>query len=346
VFKNFLILFPSLLFSLHAFANSAAPVPNKAVTPSARTCPGLNGAYVTGEFLYWKARQEEQIYAATIDITTSATDQIQNFKPLELDFTYDPAFKLGVGGDLPFDGWDLYLNWTHFHASPSSSTSSNRADLVSLFTRILEATTPFVGRSAKASWNLMFNSLDFDWGRRFYLSQTLTVRPSFGGKAAWINQEFRYSLQEVELAATGTPISNESVKWINNFWGVGPYLAVDGKWEFIWGLGVYGEISGALFWGQFTRDRRVDRNVQDEQTQVVSLLRNQIAFKAHRVRPTVQAFLGLDWEWCFIENWLSVNLRIGYETQYFWAQVINSPEGSTSGDLTFEGLTFMGRIDF
>lgn len=72
----------------------------------------------------------------------------------------------------------------------------------------------------------------------------------------------------------------------------------------------------------------------------------RVRFKTHRVRPTMQTFVGLDWERCIIKKWLSLNFRIGYEVQYFWSQLINAIEDVEETDLSFEGLTFTGRIDF
>ena len=357
MFRRFLVLFVCG-FSLHSLAyeesshrlppsNSPKPLPDKNITPTARTCPGLNGAYVTGEFIYWKARQDEFIYASFFDFEIDFTTGNSQFviKPQELEFKFDPGFKLGVGGDLPFDGWDLYLNWTHFHTVPSSCITSADHNIIAFFEDGVGGSggPPALGRKACASWNLMFNSLDFDWGRRFYLSKTLTVRPSFGGKAVWIHQKTRFDLEDVEIFFVGTAAFPESFRLTNDFWGIGPYAAFDGKWVFGWGVGLYGAVSSALLWGKFKQE---NDSVSAQFIGQLQVLSRGFDFETYRVRPTIQAFIGLDWEWCFIENWLSVNCRLGYETQYFWSQVLNAIEGKEESDLSFEGLTFMGRIDF
>ena len=347
-----LLSFQSLVFgeSSQAMPHSSPPaaMPNKNVTPTARTCSELNGVYVTGEFIYWKARQEELVYGALTDFDFDLTtgDPSLVAEPQEIDFQYDPGFKLGLGGDLPFDGWDLYLNWTRFHNRISSSLTSDENNIFAFFGGSIGDLPgpPFLGRSAKGSWNLMFNSLDFDWGRRFYLSKTLSIRPSFGGKAVWIHQKFNYSVQDTEGIIVNIPGNPETYKLKNDFWGIGPYFAFDGKWTFGWGFGLYGEISSALLWGKFEQKARIVRNLFVP-FEAIDFVR-RIDFEAHRVRPTAQAFIGFDWEWCFIPKWLSLNFRIGYETQYFWSQLVNPTEGLEESDLTFEGLTFMGRIDF
>ena len=335
----------SLAFAEPSDAYPSKPpscVPDKAVTPSARTCSELNGVYVTGEFIYWKARTDELFSSLFMEATSTPSGLERSFRPIEPDYQFDPGFKLGLGGELPFDGWDLYLNWTHFHTTPTFSTSSNQPNIVDFET--LERIAEFIGRSIKQSWNVMFNSLDFDWGRRFYLSRTLTVRPSFGGKVAWLHQKFQSAITEVEAVTSGVPANPNLINAKTNFWGIGPYAAFEGKWTFGFGLGLYGELSGAILWGKFdqrtiiTGNQLNGANVASQDILVV--------FETHRVRPTAQAFIGLDWEWCFIPKWLSLNLRAGYETQIFWSQVINVIQGVKEPDVTFEGFTFMGRIDF
>ena len=67
--------------------------------------------------------------------------------------------------------------------------------------------------------------------------------------------------------------------------------------------------------------------------------------ETHRVRPTAQMFVGLDWEWCFIPNRLGAQIRAGYETQFFWGQILNVRSVEESA-FSLEGLTIMGRLDF
>lgn len=342
--KKFFTLFLLSCTSL-AFTQDA-PI-NKAITPSARTCTEMNGVYFTGDFIYWKAREDELAYAGTLNSQQSASGTDNAFKIFEVDFQYDPGFKVGLGGNLPYDGWDLYLNWTHLHTHPTSSLTSDNRNIVAFFIGNLNSTDDFVGDKASGSWNLMFNMLDFDWGRRFFLSETLTMRPSFGGKVAWIHQKIRYKLVGVERRGVGTPLDNQFFHWNNDFWGIGPYLAMNVKWTFIWGFGIYGELSGALLWGEFKqRVKSLSHQIDDQSNQVITV-RDRVQHDTHRVRPTLKAFVGLDWERCIIPKWLSLNFRIGYETQYFWSQLVNHPGQEPSGaDLTFEGLTFTGRLDF
>lgn len=343
--KYYIVL--SLLAMQMAFGEAPPPQQSKTITPSARTCSSLDGVYITGAFTYWRAREDDQIHGAfanfNIDFTTG--DLNLDAKPFEHKFQYDPGFKIGVGGDLPFDGWDLYLNWTRFHSYTSTRKSSNTPEIIQFFGSGFgeRVGPPILGQLFRSSWNLRFDSLDFDWGRRFFLSKTLTLRPSFGGKTVWINQTYRSALSNTEVFFVEIPANTETYKLKNDFWGIGPYGACEGKWTLGWGFGVCGQISTSLLWGKFDHTSHLIENLFTNQLEILD---RKIKFSTHRLRPTMQLFVGLDWEWCFIENWLSVNLRAGYESQYFWSQLLNASEDFGESDLTFEGLTFTGRIDF
>ena len=324
--------------------NSASSKPNKDATLSARTCIDHSGVYFTGDFIYWRARGEELFFAGRISdgVIDAVGNQSLTVKDQEVHFEYDPGFKAGVGGNLPFDGWDLYLNWTHLHNNPSTTISSSTPDLTPLFGDSTVTGGLPIGDRAKGSWNVLFNSIDFDWGRLLYLSKTLYIRPSFGAKAAWVHQEINFKMTGLETQQV-IPLSLPEMflKAHNKYWGVGPYFAMNGVWNWGWGFGIYGQISGALLWGKFRQDLKLGSLLSDTQTLTV-----KSESETYRVRPTIQAFVGLDWRSCVYNDWIALNFRAGWEVQYFWSQFLNPFGGIEESDFTLEGVTVTGRIDF
>ncbi|MCB1107615.1 MAG: hypothetical protein KDK76_05935 [Chlamydiia bacterium] len=326
--------------------SSAETPPNR----SAHPCRGYTGLFVTGDFIYWKSRQEELNTIGNLSLVQDVSSRNIEIKSREIDFEFSPGFKLGLGNTLPYDGWDLYANWTHFHNHPKTTFHSQNHDLIN-FERLGEAGIIVVSDRAEVDYDLMFNTLDFDWGRRFYVSNSLSLRLSFGGKVAWIDQTIIYRFENSQtilipnIGAIQTP--NEFSKSDIDFWGIGPYFAANGKWHFKWGLGIFGEVSGALLWGHFDQ-KTVSESPEvsvDEGNLNIVVSRVKNTGEGSRVRPALQMFVGLDWEWCFIPNRLSTQFRVGYETQYFWEQILNLKTIETS-NLSLEGITIMGRIDF
>ena len=84
--------------------------------------------FLNTEFLWWVAK-EDGLYYAQSRYSNEATTAIpsdgmfdfkghlQRVKPL-----WQPAFRLGFGGNMSYDEWDLFLNWTWF-SSEARNTS-------------------------------------------------------------------------------------------------------------------------------------------------------------------------------------------------------------------------------
>ena len=81
------------------------------VTPSARGClPCYNsGPYIVGSFIYWRSSFDEMDFAAT---TTNPNGNITTIVLKQEEFDYKPGFKLGLGYNFAYDGWDIFVNWT------------------------------------------------------------------------------------------------------------------------------------------------------------------------------------------------------------------------------------------
>lgn len=344
----------AFLLPIYLFAHAKQeplPLPTKDATRSARTCHDLNGVYVTADFIYWKARQDGMEYVAVFDLNFPSSTFTQiNIRATEIDFEYKPGFRLGLGGDLPWDGWDLYLNWTWLSFDISSTKTSDKADLFLIEGLLNEA--PFLGTRASINWDFTHNALDFEMGRRLFLSSSLTVRPAWGLKAVWFDDKIKRRLDNVESInpnGPGQPGAPEFANFNFDIWGIGPMLSLAGKWNWVYGLGLVGQFSGAILW--YDLDERT--NVQDNNLNnqgggaaVVSQTNVRLKHSTHRIRPYVQAFVGLDWEWCFIPKWLSVQLAVGYEAQYFWSMIVDPINSHDDLPISFEGLTVKARIDF
>lgn len=353
--KRHLVLafLPLILVCLNVFGEVPAyqtstsqqpTVPSKDATLTARICPDSSGIYFTGDFIWWRARGEELFFAAKVsDFQIDANGNgFIKAKDKEVSYEFDPGWKLGIGGNLPWDGWDIYLNWTHFHNHPTNTLSSSTPDIIALFGGGNPGAELAVGSRAKGSWNVMFNAIDFNWGRLLYFSHSLTVRPSFGGKVVWIHQRLGFKVEDLVGQVSQTPFPNNTLQATNKYWGIGPYFGIRGLWNWAWGFGLYGEIGGALFWGEFDQNLKLTTVNTNNGTTVTS----ESETNTHRVRPSLQMFVGLDWRSCVYNDWLALNFRAGWEVQYYWSQFANPFGGIEESDFSLEGLTVTGRIDF
>ncbi len=280
--------------------------------------------YLTGEWLYWRTREEGMEFA---------TSQI-------VDFDFQSGFRVGLGVHLPHDHWDIYVNYTRFVPDASES---RHGSFYPLF--LFQGTGAPQGATvseAHAHWKIEFQTVDVEIGRAYYIAKTLTFRPFFGLKGAWINQEAKFRYRG-GFIPHGQAFRTE---FDNDFKGAGPLIGIESNWVLGAGFNFFGDIATALIIGQFF-DKQEQRQLDG--AKVVDLNTD-----FHLLSPTVQIAAGIAWDRNFRRDRLHFGLSAGFETQYWWGQ--NQSEQFTDdhfpiyvrgkGDLAFYGLTFRGRLDF
>ena len=127
------------------------------------------------DFLLWSADEDGLEYGTKM-IATPLIGAASDTKTrlLDLDFEWNPGFRLGAGAIFDnFDCWELDLTWTHMnnHAHGESSAKGIESQVGNVDTII----SPWVnllfelraGAShAKAHWEVDYNTLDLDFGKK------------------------------------------------------------------------------------------------------------------------------------------------------------------------------------
>ncbi|MBM3208210.1 MAG: hypothetical protein FJZ57_06370, partial [Chlamydiae bacterium] len=190
------------------------------ITPSAgpRVIDGC-GIFLTGDYIYWTAREDNLTFATTgMQNTAGApTKQGRKYPPR---FKYDSGLKFGIGFSFGHDKWDMYIDYTWFnpHHSHKKVYEGDGEPLTNTIPFALE--TPFVPLySAQASWSLNFNVFDWELGRNFYVSKFLSLRPFFGFKGTWQKQTMQVNY---DFKSSGGLRSENK----NSFYGVGPRAGI------------------------------------------------------------------------------------------------------------------------
>lgn len=238
------------------------------------------GVYVTGDFLYWYARETNLDYAvssrifvqpATVVTPAPATPAAVRTLTFPTDHHYikskwDPAFRIGLGWNM-CSGWDTYLNWTYFrsHASNSRSstvatpTAQTRAGALSLDGQEalfnpwaalinqsaiggISAFLPIGATDISGKWHLKFNQIDLELGFRYWVTRCFNIRPYVGVRGAWTKTHF-----EVESI-----FNNPSLTTIPGF-TVGPtFIAAENTFNNkYWGVGLIGGIQPEFMLGDW-----------------------------------------------------------------------------------------------
>jgi hypothetical protein len=279
--------------------------------------------YVTGEWLYWRTRQEGMEFATARSVA----------------FDFQSGFRVGLGVHMPYDFWDVYVNYTRF--VPDGSKSAHGSFYPLFLFQGAGIQGPAVAE-ADAHWKIQFQNADVEIGRAFYLAKTLVFRPFFGLKGAWIDQHARIHY-EGGFIPTGQTFSTH---FKNDFKGAGPLIGIESNWLIGAGFSLLGNLATSLVIGHF--------DMTQEQYQLDTAKVVDLNSDFNLVSPTFQVVAGFAWDRNFHRDQCHFGLSAGFEAQYWWAQ--NQTEQFTdkdfptylrqNGDLAFYGLTLRARIDF
>lgn len=315
----------------------------KDVTPSARGCHCRNGYFGFADFLYWTANEDSSTnYAFHLTDTVGQIGSVVN-----LDTGADPGFRIGVGGNFSYDGWDLAAAWTYYHNSSTNSvsvfTNGTTLGLLSVFLTDANPGIP----TASATWKLNYNALNLDLGRAFYVSKGLSLRPFISSETVWMHRWFavNYGLEDAgNLNIVNTP---GKYRGRANFWGTGPRAGMDTKWYLgCTGLNLTSNLALSMLYGEFKTSAMC---VQSP----VNSLRVDYTNKYWSAIPHLQILFGLGWESCFCSDQYFLSFSAGWELNKFWDvnRFLNASPNvetllATSSGIFMQGLTFRTKFDF
>jgi hypothetical protein len=284
--------------------------------------------------LYWRASE-------TVDwahIVTSNQNSVQDsYKTISFD--WDSGLRVGLGYNMLHDQWDTQIAYTWFL---TRATDHGSGHIISGFLAArLSLLEPF--KTGKIRFDLSYNMFDWDLGRSFLVSRSLSLRPFIGAKAGWINQTIRAEWTTPNFDGLGFLYSaSENVK--NNFQGGGPKGGVNGKWVLgnvnRHAFSLIGNFAGAFLWGHWT--------LQDEFTDVF-LTQTSVPMKNRNFGALMlQALIGVGWDFNFDKNRSHFALKVSYEIQDWLNhfQVFTNDSGTDNFDLILQGLTLDLRFDF
>jgi hypothetical protein len=328
--------------------------------------------YVTASYIFWQA-QEENLEIGLISqnnpegvsgpqdtpFTTTYKNDMNVTAP---NFTYRPGFKFGIGGNLGWDGWDAFAEYTWFHGS----TGSGVQPLVSKTTThpIGQYLYPIQGefqnadffQNANQSWGLKMDLFDISLGRSYYSGTKMTLRPFFGTRAAWIRQDLNttYTGSTNYTNASGYfqgEFYNSSVSW-----GLGPRAGFDSNWLLGYGMRLIGNGSADLLYTRY--ETQANDQIFALNSGVLSPISENasVSQTVDYLRTHAALEMGFGWGSYFDNNNWHVDLSATYGFQIFWDQNMfrnfenpaSAPGKSfaPNGNLYVHGLTVNGRLDF
>jgi len=304
--------------------------------------------FFTADYLFWTAREQGLEYATTgIALTSLGGAPAENGHLFSPDWKWSSGFKVGAGITFNERNWDLYLNYTWLHSNASDTHTLQPYHSATLFPYsadnaifyLLNGITPDYS-TAHSNWDLHLNVLDLELGRTFLVSEFLVLRPHFGLKASWQEDDFHHRYVSIATSTGGTI----SGKRDQDYWGLGLRAGVKSKWFFVKHWGAYGDLAISALWSHYdlhntdtvVRTDGVTTPIMDMKETVRSL------------QPVIEIALGLLYETDFNDGKYRFNIHAGWEMQS-WInqnQRIALVQVGSKGDLSLQGLTAGLRFDF
>ncbi len=311
------------------------------INPSARAeVQGGWDLFIYGDLLIWQAHE------ANLPIAVKNKDMnfnLDNASGKNLEFDWDLGFRVGLGYNLPHDGWDLNLTWLRLHSEAHHKLHvANGQILWGSQEHPLDGSNGFVNIPAR--WHAQLNQIDLDLGREFYVGRFLTLRPHVGLRNTWLRQKLKVNYKEPVFLNT----DELEIRKSNHWWGIGPEAGLDTQWMIGAGFSIYGNFTAAIEYG-FHKVKNRD----EDETIETDLVKFHDSFRVSH--PILDMQLGMMWDQMFYRDRFHVGLHAGWEQHIYFSQnqfayfIDDTSIGAfttNNGDLTYQGWTVGARFDF
>lgn len=295
------------------------------------------GFFVDLEFLYWYAKETNLPYAVQVlaKIPGNNFGSPENIVFAQCGFDvgaeWDYGARLGFGWQDHCDGWDGSLYWTYYQncASDRAKTpqfsgtmplEAGQSGLLNPFPQRSVTETPFFDFMS-AKWNLQFNQIDLELGRKYLISSCFAMRPYAGLRGAWTKTTFRVKGQTgpKDLSELETDyVQNSKDKYTNRIFGIGLLAGFQPTWYFFPCVALYGNFSASLIWGEHEEKKEESflQKLQDtdlDRELIFVNTFNRFLEQSDKMSAIVDLAIGLRWEntWCC--NRYMTTLDLGWE---------------------------------
>ena len=305
--------------------------------------------FITAEFIYWKAYEEGLQYASS-GVAPARTSAGRG-KVHAPDFDYEPGFKLGFGLRFNHDGWDLYANWTWLSEFEGSGDVDSSDDYVVSGSWITPVVAPQIGlnefglsmNEADVDSSMQFNALDLELGRNFYISRYLTLRPHFGFKFGWIDQDYKTKYED--LIFPGAVDADYEIKMDQDFFGCGLRTGLDTVWYFTKHWGLYGEFAFAALWSQFHSSRK--DSYEDSGAGIAEYTTLHTRDHFNTITEVLELGLGFRYDTTFFVGDYAFYLQAGWEEQIWFNQnQFYDMADNVTGNMSMQGLSVKAGLMF
>ncbi|MBI3831113.1 MAG: hypothetical protein HY291_16460 [Planctomycetes bacterium] len=317
------------------------------------------GLVFTGEYMYTKVQKGDTVFAyhnapnSTTIIFGGAGGGVGNAENTELDWSH--GFRLGMGYRLPYDGWDLNVNYARIDAN---SEKAARVDATTGQNFLYTPDFVLPVDLARARQDFNYNKINLELGRRFKVTNTLSMRVFGGPSIVWFKDEDKFQYWDNTGLLLGGLIGpfdgvnqGAEVKRHTQDTLYGIRFGADGDFKLGHNVSIYGKAAGSLLTGEQNQDTFRAIDLDGNGTFSAAEIFQDTSSSFHQVVPALETEAGVAWNHKINENF-NLKVSLGYQfTNYF--NVLERTDAliilrgnREKSDLGMHGLVFRVKLDF
>lgn len=201
------------------------------------------------DFLYWRAQNPSFIYANRVVLPHREIG-------IRMPYAFKPGFRVGLGYNSTYDGWDVYAIYTrhHSHVKQTRHTAStSRTGILPVMITSDPSHGYFYVNDLFGAAKLRYDTADFQISRDFFISKALTLKPYFSVSLEILKQHLDALYDNPVLRY---PFLSVYPKFPVRFcgklgsWGLGPKIGLSSNWMFYKCFGLFVDGSMSLLYGK------------------------------------------------------------------------------------------------
>lgn len=344
-----------LCASLYATSSIEEKLNRLEIESGIKPPPNQTSVNAFGNFLYWKASLDGVAWATTAKVVArpSGGDTLDDFKTRMVHFDYSPAFQVGIGVGLPYDQWDVSVQWLR---TDSTGRDHARGDLtIDVGNKIILDEIGLIQglltppNRASAHCRVHLHIIDLVLGRTFFWSKYFVFRPFAGVRGAWLKLDWDLSFT-MPIQSHAPLDQTYTFADINNrFNAAGLIGGFESKWNLYRGFGLFSHATASLIYGVSSEKTKQEFFLIPAMTSDLFEQTFSAKNSTHAVKGVFDIAIGLKWEKDLTKRW-HLLLRAGYDFFYWPAvtqkTILQITRVRDRSDLSFQGFIVGARLDY
>jgi hypothetical protein len=297
------------------------------------------GFSIYADFIYW------QTHVANLDFAESNVSDsggvISRGSVYYPGFKYQPGFKVGLAIDVGHDNWDLTAEYVRLNGSGSKNfvTKAEGPSQIAA-TRPVVVGDPMsisdlIIAGADGNFGYLYNLVNLDLGRNYFISGNLTLRPFFGLSGAWDKTSSLVHYTDIDDS------DDLSLHYVQHYYGVGYRTGLNTAWCFNENFSIYGDLTLMNLWSRYQANAK--------ETSIFPPAAPTVTYNTqgtqYGLQYVVDIQMGIRWAMRFNDDTMGFGLQAGWDQQV-WINHVQSPVSTSASNLSIQGLDIRARFDF